>query len=148
MTAVAVLAVICVAAGAASVAMFAVPPTKRLAPRVRPYAGVARNALGHHERTDDATLASQSGGALAQLFGPPMLALVARVSRSAEQRGNEQLARLLHQAGEADRTPDEQRVRQLGEALGIAVAGGAAVAVLLRTPVAVLVAAVAGFVVA
>ncbi len=147
MSALALLATAGVAAGAAGVSALVVPPTSRLAPRVRPYATVARNALGHHDRSQTVASESRPRSALARLFGPPLLALVARVSRSAEQRGNDQLARLLRQAGESERTPDEQRVRQLGEALAIAVTSGLAVAVLLRAPVAVLLAGVAGFVV-
>jgi tight adherence protein C len=136
-----------VAAGAAGVSAIFVRPTTRLAPRVRPYSILARSALGHHDRTIDAPTAPAPRGALNRLFGPPLLAIVTRVGRSAEVHGREQLARLLRQAGEVDGTPDEYRVRQLGEALGLAVLSGAAVALLLRTPVAALLAGVAGFVV-
>ena len=64
-----------------------------------------------------------------------------------DQRGDDQLVRLLRQAGRRDRPPDEYRVRQLGEALVFGVVSGVAVAVLLHTPVAALLGGVAGFVV-
>jgi Flp pilus assembly protein TadB len=114
---------------------------------VRPYAVVARNALGHRDATTAARPARLPNGALARLFGPPLLAIVARVGRSVEQRGDEQLVRLLRQSGATDQTPDEYRVRQLAEALVIGVLSGVAVAVLIRTPVACLLGGVAGFVV-
>ena len=143
----AVLAASGVAAGAAGVSAMIVAPTSRLAPRVRPYSILARNALGHQDRIVAVNVPARPGGALTRLFGPPFLAMVSRVSRTAESRGHDQLGRLLRQAGEIDRTPDEHRVRQLGEALGIAVVSGAAVALLLHAPVAALLAGVAGFVV-
>jgi Flp pilus assembly protein TadB len=136
-----------VGVGLAGLASIAVPPTSRLARRVRPYAVLSRGALGHRDAPNVAASMPAAGGVLARLFGPPLLALVGRLGRSVEQRGNDKLATLLRQAGEFDRTPDEYRVRQLGEALGIAVLGGAAVALLVRIPAVVLLAAVAGFVV-
>ena len=146
MTTEVLLAATAVGAGIAGVAATLVPPTKRLAPRVRPYAIVARAALGHPESIHPATTGPGSGGVLSRLFGPLLRAAVARMSRSVDQRGNDQLARLLRQAGETEQTPDEYRVRQLGEALVFGVASGLAVAIVLRAPVAVLIAGVAGFV--
>jgi Flp pilus assembly protein TadB len=63
-----------------------------------------------------------------------------------ELRGDDQLARLLRQADEQGRTPDEYRVRQLGEGVVGAVLGGMAAAV-LHTPLIALPAGVAGFLV-
>ena len=60
---------------------------------------------------------------------------------------DDKLARLLRQAGETDRTVDEYRVRQIGEAVGVGALSAAAVGVLLELPAVALVAAVAGFVV-
>ena len=147
MNAVELLAAGAIGGGAAAVAALIVPPTARLAPRVRPYATVARSALGHRDSITDARPAPLAGGAVARLFGPPLLAVVARVGRSSGGRGDEQLTRLLRQAGDTNRTPDEYRVRQLGEALVAGALSGAAVAMLLRTPIAALLAAVAGFMV-
>jgi tight adherence protein C len=136
-----------IAAGAAGIAAVIVPPTRRLAPRVRPYSILARSALGHRDPNGDVRGEVPAGGVLARLFGPPLLAAMSRVAATAEPARRDLLARLLRQAGQIDRTPDEYRVRQLGEALSIAVVSGAAVAVLLRTPVVALLAGVAGFVV-
>ena len=147
MSAVALLAAAAIGGGAAAIAALIVPPTTRLAPRVRPYAAVARSALGVPGSADAARPVAHPGGALTRLFWPPLLAAVARIGRSAEGRGDEQLMLLLRRAGEADRTPDEYRVRQLGEALVVGFVSGTAVALLLRTPVAALLASVAGFVV-
>jgi tight adherence protein C len=147
MTTLEILAASGVGFGIAGCAAVLVPPTKRLSRRVRPYVIPSRSALGHHDHPADVLVTSLSGGALTRLFGPPMLALVARVTRSFEKRGDDQLGRLLRQAGEIDRTPDEYRVRQLAEALGIGGLSGAAVALLVHVPVAVLLAAIAGFVI-
>ena len=147
MSAGALLAVTGVAAGAAGIAALVVPPTTRLGPRVRPYAAVARSALGHRDATAVVRLARRPSGVLARLFGPPLLALAARAGRAMEQRGDDQLLRLLRQSGATDQTPDEYRVRQLGEAFALAALSGVAVAVLIRTPIAALLGSVAGFVV-
>lgn len=147
MSATAILAASGVAAGVAGIAAFVVPPTARLAPRVRPYAVVARGALGHRDATAVVRPARRPSGVLARLFGPPLRAFVARVSESVEHRRDDQLVRLLRQSGATDQTPDEYRVRQLGEALALGVVSGIAVAVLIRAPVAALLGGIAGFVV-
>ena len=147
MSAVGLLAASAIGAGAAAVAAVVVPPTRRLAPRVRPYAAVARSALGHPDPVTEVQAVARAGGAPARLFGPPLRALAARVSRSVEQRGDDQIVRLLRQAGDAEQTPDEYRVRQLGEAVVVSLVSATAVAILLRAPLAALLAGVAGFVV-
>ncbi len=141
------LAACAAGAGLAGVAAIIVPPTKRLPPRVRPYAVVARSALGHRDPTHRVAVSPRAAGVLPRLFGPMLQAAVARMGRFVEQRGSDQLVRLLRQAGVTDRTPDEYRVRQLGEAVGLGALSGLAIAVVLRTPLAVLIASVAGFVV-
>jgi tight adherence protein C len=147
MTALTMLAVGGVAAGAAGVAAVVVPPTARLAPRVRPYAVVARSALGHHDATVVVQTTKRPRSVLARLFGPPLLAVASRIGRSVEQRGDDQLERLLRQAGVTDQTADEYRVRQLGEALVFGVLSGVAVALLIHTPITALLGGVAGFVI-
>jgi Flp pilus assembly protein TadB len=147
MSAIGLLAASGIGSGAAAIAALVVPPTRRLAPRVRPYAAVARSALGHPDPVTEVQSVARAGGAPARLFGPPLRALAARLSRSVEKRGDEQLVRLLRQAGDADQTPDEYRVRQLGEAVVVGLASATAVATLLRTPLAALLAGVAGSVV-
>ena len=146
MSSIELLAASGIGVGAAGLAAIVVPPTTRLARRVRPYAVLSRSALGHRDAPSAALPASLSGGVLTRLFGPPLVALVARLTPTAEPRGDDKLGRLLRQAGEIDRTPDEYRVRQLGEALGAGVVSGAAVAILVRAPAVALLAGVAGFV--
>ena len=142
-----VLAASGVAIGAAGFAALVVPPTTRLRNRVRPYSLLARSALGHRDAPGALVTAPLAGGVLTRLFGPPLLALVGRITRTGSQRGDDKLARLLLQAGEVDRTPDEYRVRQLGEALAVAVISGAAIGMLVRAPAVALLAGVAGFIV-
>jgi Flp pilus assembly protein TadB len=129
------------------VAALIVPPTSRLGSRVLPYAILSRSSLGHRDAPAAIAIAPLSGGIFTRLFGPPVIALVTRLARSGEQRGDDKLVRLLRQAGEIDRTPDEYRVRQLGEALAIAVVSGSAVGMLVRAPAVAFLAGTAGFIV-
>ena len=74
-----------------------------------------------------------------RLFGPPLLARrraswAVRSNSAATTSSRGCCAR----RATTDQTPDEYRVRQLGEALAFGVLGGVAVAVLLHTPVAAL----------
>ncbi|HEY5170172.1 MAG TPA: type II secretion system F family protein [Acidimicrobiia bacterium] len=133
--------------GAAGVAGLCRPPTRRLAPRVRPYAHAARSALGHAaepvvapdpQRAADATLA--------RLFGPALRAAAARVSNAIESRGDEHLARMLRQAAADDLTPERYRVQQLAHATVFAAGAALMVAMTLKTPLVALAAGVAGFV--
>jgi Flp pilus assembly protein TadB len=136
-----------VGTGAAGIASLWRPPSPRLAPRVRPYAVVARTALGHapEPTTPTAHAPATSSSTLPRLFGPLLRAVVAHTSRVIESRGDEHLATVLRQAGRASVTPDEYRVRQVATAAIGAVAAGMAAALTLRTPIVVLVAALAGF---
>jgi len=144
--AVALLAALGVGAGLAALASLAHPPAPRLAPRVRPYAIVARNALGHAaEPVMKRVAGSEPTSTLGRLFGPPLRAVVARTSAAIESRSDEQLARSLRQAGLDDVSPDEYRVRQVVIACLVAFAGGVLVAITLRSPLLTLVAAFAGF---
>jgi Flp pilus assembly protein TadB len=136
-----------IAIGAAGLAAVIVPPTSRLANRVRPYAVLSRSSLGHRDAPGPLVSVPLTGGVLTRLFGPPLIALAGRVTRSGARRGDDKLTHLLRQAGEIDRTPDEYRVRQLGEALAVAVVSGAAIGMMVRAPAVALLAGVAGFVV-
>jgi len=146
-TAITYLAAGGVATGVASLAAIAVPPTPRLAPRVRPYAMRARRALGLHEPAARALATAVGGGAMGRLFGPPLRSLALRTGKLTSSGGDEAIVRLLRQAGRRDLTPDDYLVQQLRDALLGAALGGAAVAILLHAPLAALVGAVAGFVV-
>jgi tight adherence protein C len=138
-----VLAAAAIGAGVSATAALIVRPTPRLAPRVRPYTLAVRSALG---RPDPWNGGDGSSGLLTRLFGPPVRAALARTGRAVEG-GDEQLVRLLRQAGERDRTPDDYRMRQIGEGLVGGVLGGAAAAVVLHAPLVALLAAAAGVVV-
>jgi Flp pilus assembly protein TadB len=143
MSALALVAAVGIGAGASAGAALLVPPTPRLAPRVRPYNVTARRDLGHL----DLPGAPSAAGLWAGLFGPPLRAAVARAARRLEPRADDRIERLLRQAGEHARTPDEYRVRQLGEGVVGAVLGGAAAGLVLHAPLVALLAGVAGFVV-
>jgi tight adherence protein C len=147
MSIVAVCAAVGVGAGTAGVAGIVRPPSKRLAGRVRPYTLAARSALGHLPEPVAAGRTSNGPDTtLARLFGPPLRAAAARVSRMIESRGDDHLTRMLRQAGMDDVTPERYRVQQVTRAALIG--GGAAVmvAATLRNPAMALAAAVAGFV--
>jgi len=136
-----------IATGLAALAGIAVPPTPRLAPRVRPYSIRARRALGLPEPVARTATSNAGHGAIARLFGPPVRALAARVGRLTSVGSDDQIARLLRRAGHRDLTPDDYLIGQLRDGLVGAALGGAAVGILLHAPVAAVVAAVAGFVV-
>jgi tight adherence protein C len=135
----ALLAALGIGLGAAAVAGLVRPPTRRLAPRVRPYAIIARTALGH--RAEPAPPA----GTLPGLFAPVVRDAARALSRVIESRGDDALARLIVQTGDETLTPEQYRVRQLATACGFAFGGGVAAAVLLHAPVWVLIAGAAGF---
>jgi tight adherence protein C len=131
-----------VGAGATATAAFLVPPTPRIAPRVRPYSAAARSALGRPDIGVDVN----STGLLTRLLGPPLRALLARTGRALEPRSDDELTRVLRQAGDAERTPEQYRLRQLSEGTIGGVLGGAAAAVVLHAPIVALLAGGAGFV--
>ena len=99
MNPVAVLAAVAIGGGCAAAAGIAFPPTRRLADRVRPYTIVARTGLGH---APDVSVRRPTGGTVGGVFGPPLCAMVGRMSRQVEHRGDDHLALLLRQAGLAD----------------------------------------------
>ena len=121
------LALGCASAGMAAVGAAAVviPPTRRLAPRVRPYTVAARAQLG---RGADPVTAEPTRGdttTVMRLFGPPLRALVARVGRWFERRSDEALTQHLSHAGYYDVTPDEYRARVALQVLAFGAAGAA-----------------------
>jgi tight adherence protein C len=135
----ALIAALGIGLGAAAIGAVVRPPTRRLAPRVRPYAVVARTALGHQAEP------APSAATLPGLFAPVVRDAARRLSRVIESRGDEALARLIGQSGDESLTPEQYRVRQLTAASGFALGGGLAGAALLRTPVWALVGGGAGF---
>ncbi len=147
MSGVALVASAAVGLGCTAVAGLVARPTKRLAPRVRPYALVARAA---HGLAPDVVVAADArtptGGSLTRLFGPPVRAVLGRLSHRVEQRGDEYLARLLQQADLAE-TVEEYRVRQLAQGFVVCVAAVVAVGFVTRAPFVALIAGLAGFIV-
>ena len=116
-----------ISAGVAAVgtAALVVPPTRRLAPRVRPYTVRARAQLG---READVVAELPSSGAtstIARLFGPPGVAALRRLGTILERRSDASLALQLRHAGYTDVTPDEYRSRMAMQVLGFGAAGGA-----------------------
>lgn len=142
-----ILAAGAVGTGAAGIAGLLHPPTRRLAPRVRPYAVVARAALGHlPEAPTGPETAGPNDATLGRLFGPALRSAASRLSRALESRGDEHLSRLLRQAAMDDLTPERYRVRQLSHAVAFAAGVALVAALTLKTPVVVLIGGVAGFV--
>ena len=137
------LGVVSAGVAAVGVAAVAVPPTRRLGPRVRPYTIAARARFGRGaDASDLAPTASTS--TVGRVFGPPLHAFVGRVGRVLERRTDEELARSLRQAGFVDVTPDRYRTRMAVHVLLFG-AGGAGFGVLVfHRPVAALALAVCG----
>ncbi|MGQ0825030.1 MAG: type II secretion system F family protein [Actinomycetota bacterium] len=140
-----VVAALAVGTAVAAAATIVVPPTTRLARRVRPYTIVARAALGHAPDLLAPSAPATSAHAVGRLFGPPLRSIVDALGRAVERRGDEQVARLLRQAGFAHLTPDGFRIRQLGAGALVAFMGGVSAATIARSPLAALLAAGAGF---
>jgi tight adherence protein C len=129
----------------AGVAGLVVKPTPRLAGRVRPYTIVARAGLG---RSADVLGVARPGGAedggiVSRLFLPPLRALAARVGRLVETRSDEHLQLKLRQAGFHDLSPEEYRIRALGQA-ALFTAAGSAIGIGVRSPLLTLLLAVCG----
>jgi tight adherence protein C len=146
MSAVALFAALAVGAGCAGLGAVLVPPTRRLGPRVRPYTLVARASLGHPPDAPEHAATRSYAGVWGRLFGPPMHAALVRVGSTGGRR-NEHLARLLYQSGSESTDIEAFRLRQIGSGVALAAAGGMAVAILTRSPSAVLVTVIAGYVV-
>ncbi len=137
-------------AGVAAVGIAAVlvPPTRRLAPRVRPYTVAARTRFGRGVDAADlvtdrlvgpfswSSSSSSSSSTVARVFGPPILALVHRVGRALERRTDTALARSLQQAGFVDVSPDEYRTRMAVQVLAFGAAGAGLGVVVLHRPLA------------
>jgi tight adherence protein C len=144
-TPVEVFAVVGVASCCAALARGVVPPTPRLAPRVRPYllglAGGDRRAASA-VAGDDGVRRSTFG----RLFAPPLVAVLRGLGAFLERRSDEHLERCLWQAGLGGVTPDEYRVRQAVRGVAMGALAGFVAAVVLRVPLVIVASALAGFV--
>lgn len=130
---------------AVGVAAVLVPPTRRLAPRVRPYTIGARARFGRGPDAAD-LMTSTPPSSVRRLFGPPTLALVQRLGRALERRTDGALALTLQQAGLADVSPDEYRSRMAVHVLSFGAAGAGFGVVVFHRPVAAVGLAVCGVV--
>jgi Flp pilus assembly protein TadB len=137
-------AAIAIGAVFAAVARTVVPPTTRLAPRVRPYLVAVRGV--DHTTTVAPLAAATRRTTVGRLFAPPLVALLRRVGRFLERRSDEHLERLLWQAGFAELTPDEYRVRQAVRGVVLGAACGAIAALVVQVPMVVVATALSGFV--
>ncbi len=121
MTPVMVMAASASALAVAGIMSWLLPPTPRLAPRVRPYISPAGSVLG-----------AGAGNPLVGVFGPMVTRLARAVGRRLDWAGDEALALRLRQAGIHPELGDEERVAafRLGQlrALALGALGGGAVA--------------------
>lgn len=115
-------AVLSTAVAAASIAAVLVPPTRRLAGRVRPYTLAARTSLGRSADVRAVASPHADASTLGRLFGPLADALVARIGHLLDASSEEALLLKLAQADVLHEVPEprrahEHRVRQLAAAL-------------------------------
>lgn len=139
---VAVLGALAAGVSLAALAAIVVRPTRRLAPRVRPYTLVSRTALGRSP--DVLSVARPSmvlgGSTLRRLFGPILLAIGDRVGGMLDGSSEEAMRLRIKQSGLYGDVPEaeqlaEYRLRQLGNA-GLGALAGLAIGVILaRGPV-------------
>jgi tight adherence protein C len=132
-----ILAGLTAATGVATAVGQVVRPPRRLAPRVRPYAQLSRSRLGTGS-ADAAVLQAEagSGQALAAVFGPMARRLAHLLGELIDAAPPETLELRLRQAGFAEITADQNRMRQLAWAVG-AMAAGVAVGLALGQSAAV-----------
>lgn len=116
------IAVLSSSLAVAAAAAALVPPTRRLAGRVRPYTLAARTSLGRS--ADVRAIAAPHGDAstLGRLFGPLVDGFVTRAGRFLDASSEEALLLKLAQADLLREVPEhrrahEHRARQLGAAL-------------------------------
>lgn len=127
---VAVLGALAAGVAIAAMAAIVIRPTRRLAPRLRPYTLVSRTALG---RSPDVLAVARpsmvlGGSTLRRLFGPILLAIGERFGSFLDGSSEEAMRLKIRQSGlytdiaEADQLA-EYRLRQLGSGAVGALAG-------------------------
>jgi Flp pilus assembly protein TadB len=100
---------------AASITVLVAPPTRRLGPRLAPYAQRARALIGHN--ADASVVVPPPQPAVTGVFGPIAAAGAQRLSGLLDRGGDDEIAHRLRQAGRRDLTPDQYRSRQLAGAV-------------------------------
>ncbi|MDH3303138.1 MAG: type II secretion system F family protein [Acidimicrobiia bacterium] len=104
----------------AGVAALIVPPTRRLATRVRPYTVISRTSLGRApDLTDPGASSVLGSGAFGRVFGPIVSSIAHRFGRLLDSGTETAMALKIRQAGMFRDAPEGQRVaefriRQLG----------------------------------
>jgi tight adherence protein C len=121
-----ILAAVLLGIAAAALTLAARPPTRRLAPRVAPYAQRARLAMGRPADPSLLTAPNDQRHPIGTgVFSPLWHATAQRLSSLIDLGGDDTLALRLRQAGWRHMTPDHCRLRQLGstaQGLGLFVA--------------------------
>jgi tight adherence protein C len=131
-----VIGVLSAGVAAAGIAALIAPPTRRLAPRVRPYTIATRARFGRGADAGDLLTAPMSSSTVTRVFGPPFVALVHRLGRLLERRSDVALVRSLQQAGFLDVSPDEYRTRTAMQVLAFGAAGTGLGVVVFHRPLA------------
>ena len=152
MSATALVAAVLTGLTTALAAALLVPPTPRLAGRVRPYTLQSRIALGAAPDVLELGRLDSDGGTLRRLFGPPLRAAASRIGRLLDTTSDQRLALALRQAGLLSEVPEplrvqEYRVRQLGAGVAGAAVGVALPALLGASAGLVLLTGAAGMIV-
>jgi Flp pilus assembly protein TadB len=138
-------AALCVAVAAAALVRAIVPSPPRAATRVRPYATVARTALGLPPDPEATATGWHTSGIGGVLLGP-IRAVGARVGAIVESRTDDAIELRLAQAGRHDASAAEHRIAQVARGARVAVVLAAAGMVFVPTPAVVVALAVVGFV--
>jgi tight adherence protein C len=138
MTTALVVGVVSAGVAAAGVAAVVLPPTRRLAPRVRPYTVASRARFGRGADLSDLVTPPVSPSVVTRVLAPPVLGLVHRIGRLLERRSDAALARSLQQAGFVDVSPDEYRTRVALQVLAFGAGGAGFGALVVQRPIAVL----------
>ena len=127
-----------ISAGVAAVgaAALVAPPTRRLAPRVRPYTVAVRARFGRGVEVTDLAPAPNAGSSVVRVFGPLAVAAVRRLGRLLERRTDASLGLSLRQAGFVDVTPDQYRSRMAVQVLAFGAAGAVLGALVFHRAVA------------
>jgi tight adherence protein C len=127
----AILPSLCIAGAGVALLSMVIRPRPRLAPRLRPYNSANRVRLGHSADVGPALRAAHplSGGTLAELFGPIILAAALWLGRLVDREPDEALLLRLRRAGMYTDVPERDRLtayrtRRLGFALASLAAFG------------------------
>jgi len=114
------------AAAVAAAAGLVVRPIRPLAPRIRPYAHLARSRMGRGADVAAVALVADDalpGSSAGDTFGPMARAAADALSKLVDAGGEEDLRKRLRDAGMNDVSPEAYRMRQLGFLAGGTVAG-------------------------